>query len=161
MSSCRPETVAFTATAPLRITATREVGADPEAVFAALADAASWPAWFPGLDEARWTSPAPHGVGATREVKVGPLRVAEEFIVWDPGERIGFTFVSTNLPGTRAGVEIAELVPVRGGRTRVSYTMALEPVGLPARLARPVAPVARLAIGRGLAGLDRYLADRA
>ncbi|WP_052668309.1 hypothetical protein [Nitriliruptor alkaliphilus] len=69
--------------------------------------------------------------------------------------------MSTNLPGTRAGVEVAELVPVRGGRTRVSYTMALEPVGLPARFAVPVAPVARLSIGRGLAGLDRYLADRA
>jgi uncharacterized protein YndB with AHSA1/START domain len=161
VSTCRAETLAFTATAPLRITATREVGAAPDRVFEVLADAASWPEWFPGLSQARWTSDAPHGVGSTREVQVGPLRVAEEFIVWEPGERIGFTFVSTNLPGTRAGVEVAELVPVRGGRTRVAYTMALEPVGVPARLAAPLSPVARTAIGRGLAGLDRYLADRA
>lgn len=160
MPTCRRETVAFTATAPLRITATRRIAAGPERIFDALADTASWPAWFPGLSAARWTSDGPHGIGSTRQVEVGPLRVAEEFIVWDPGERIGFTFVSTNLPGTRAGVEVAELVPVRHERTRVSYTMALEPVGLPARLGPPIAPIARAVIGRGLAGLDRYLADR-
>lgn len=158
MGRCRPETVAFTATAPLRATATREIAADPDRVFAALADASSWPAWFPGLGAARWTSSAPYGVGSTREVRVGALRVAEEFIVWDPGERLGFTFTSTNLPGTRAGVELAELVDVGGGRTRVAYTMALEPAGVPARLGPPVTPAARTAIGRGLAGLERYLA---
>lgn len=68
----------------------------------------------------------------------------------------GFTFRATNLPGTRAGVEVAELVAIAGDRTRVSYTMALEPVGLLARLAAPVAPIARLTIGRALAELDRY-----
>ncbi|MEX0836179.1 MAG: SRPBCC family protein [Nitriliruptor sp.] len=161
MTSCRPETVAFTATAPLRVTATREIIAGPDRIFAALADASSWPRWFPGLDQARWTSPEPHGMGSTREVKVGPLRVVEEFIAWEPGVRFGFTFESTNLPGTRAGVELVELLPVTAHRTRVSYTMALEPVGLPARLAPPLKPVMRAAIGRGLAGLDRYLAQGA
>lgn len=157
MPSCRPETVRFTATAPLRIAATREVGAGPDRVFATLADTSSWPRWFPGLDAARWTSQAPFGVGSTRVVEVGPLEVEERFIVWEPQERFGFTFVATNLPGTRAGVELVELVPIRPGRTRVAYTMALEPVGLPPLLGRRIAPVGRLALARGLAGLDRYL----
>jgi uncharacterized protein YndB with AHSA1/START domain len=159
--SCRPETVAFTATAPLRVVATREIPAPADRIFAALADASSWPAWFPGLRAARWTSPGPHGVGSTRTVEVGPLEVEEAFIVWEPGERIGFTFTATNLPGTRAGVELVELVPVGPDRTRVSYTVAVEPAGLPDRVAAAAAPVGRVAIGRGLAGLERYLTDAA
>lgn len=157
MATCRLETTAFTATAPLRATSVREIAAAPDRVFDALADAASWATWFPGLEAARWTSSAPYGVGSTREVKVGPLRVEEQFIVWEPGERFGFTFTATNLPGTRAGVELVELLPVGADRTRVSYTMALEPVGVPGPVGKPLAPVLRAAIGRGLAGLDHHL----
>lgn len=160
MPTCRPETVAFTATAPLRISASRTIAASPEQVFATLADAGSWPRWFPGLREARWTSPRPYGVGSRREVRVGPLVVEEAFIVWEPGERFGFTFVSTNLPGTRAGVELVELRDLGGDRTRVAYTMAVEPVGLPRRVASAAAPLGRVAVGRGLAGLDRELTGR-
>lgn len=157
MPTCRPETVAFTATAPLRISASRTIAASPDRIFAALADAGSWARWFPGLREARWTSPRPYGVGSSREVRVGPLTVAEEFIAWEPGQRFAFTFVSTNLPGTRAGVELVELIDLGDGRTRVAYTMAIEPLGVPRRLAGAAAPVGRVAVGRGLAGLDRYL----
>lgn len=158
MPRCRPETIAFTSTAPLRATVTRELGASPAHVFDVLADTASWPRWFPGLDAAAWTSAAPHGLGSTRQVRLGPLRVDEEFIVWEPGERFGFTFTEVNLPGTRAGVELVELVAVREARTRVAYTIALEPRALPRPVAGAAAPVGRLAIARGLAGLERHLA---
>ncbi|MEX1177674.1 MAG: SRPBCC family protein [Nitriliruptor sp.] len=157
MATCRPETPAFTATAPLRVTATREIAAEPAVIFDTLADTSSWPAWFPGLQDARWISTAPYGVGSTRQVSVGPLRVEEEFIAWEPGVRFGFTFLSMNLPGTRAGVEMVELLPVDDGRTRVSYTMALEPVGVPSWLGPALAPVVRGAIARGLGGLDRHV----
>jgi uncharacterized protein YndB with AHSA1/START domain len=158
---CRPETVAFTSTAPLRSTVTREVGASPDRVFEVLADTDSWSRWFPGLHAATWTSTAPHGVGSTRQVRLGPLQVDEEFIVWEPGDRFGFTFTDVNLPGTRAGVELVELVPVGAGRTRVAYTIALELLALPPRVTGAAAPVGRLAIGRGLAGLDRHLSATA
>jgi uncharacterized protein YndB with AHSA1/START domain len=155
--TCRPETLAFTATAPLRVTVSREIAATPDRVFATLADTGSWPRWFPGLHAARWTSPRPYGVGSTREVSVGPMDVTEEFIVWEPGERWGFTFVATSLPLARAGVELVELVELAAGRTRVVYTIALEPTGVPARLAQLAAPLGRVALGRGLDGLDRHV----
>lgn len=155
---CRPETVAFATRAPLRATVVRELSADPTRVFGVLADAESWPRWFPGLRAARWTSPDPYDVGATRQVTLGPLKVDEEFIVWEPGERFAFTFTETNLPGTRAGVELVELVGLPSDRTRLSYTFAVEPVGLPSALGASLAPAVRTLIGRGLAGMERELA---
>lgn len=161
MPTCRPETVAFTATAPLRAAAVREVAGTPDEVFAVLADAEGWPRWFPGLRAARWTSPGPHGVGSTRQIALGPLQVDEEFIVWEPGERFGFTFTGANLPGTRAGVELVELVPVDDGRrTRVSYTFSVEPVGVPRVVGARLTPVVRGLLGGGLRGLDREVQRR-
>ena len=162
MPTCRPETVAFTATAPVRASAVREVSGTPDEVFAVLADAEGWTNWFPGLRSAGWTSQGPHGVGSTRTVTVGPLQVEEEFIVWEPGRRFGFTFTGTNLPGTRAGVELVELVPVDDGRrTRVSYTLSAEPVGLPRLIGARLTPIVRAALGGGLRGLDREVQRRA
>jgi uncharacterized protein YndB with AHSA1/START domain len=154
---CRPETIAFTATAPLCATVVRELPDPPERVFTVLADAPGWADWFPGMRTARWTSPGPHGVGSTREVTVGPVRVDEEFLVWEPGERFAFTFLASNLPLARAGVELLELTAVPGGRTRVSYTFAVEPTGLPAPLAAVAAPAVRRTVAQGLAGLARHL----
>jgi uncharacterized protein YndB with AHSA1/START domain len=156
--TCRPETVGFTAVAPLRATVTREVAAPASEVFDALADASAWVDWFPGLTGGRWTSDGPRGVGSTRQVQLGPLTVDEEFLVWEPGERFAFTFTSTNLPTARAGVELVELVPQGPDRTRVAYTFAVEPVGLPRGLAGASAPIVRAVLSRGLAGLERHLA---
>jgi carbon monoxide dehydrogenase subunit G len=159
--SCRPETTAFTATAPVRASAVREVAGTPDEVFAVLADAEGWTRWFPGLRSCRWLSDAPHGVGSTRRIALGPLQVDEEFIVWEPGARFGFTFTSANLPGTRAGVELVELVPVDDGRrTRVSYTFCVEPVGVPRLVGARLTPLVRGALGGGLRGLDRELQRR-
>ncbi|MTV27457.1 SRPBCC family protein [Nitriliruptoraceae bacterium ZYF776] len=157
MPTCRPETSAFVATAPLRAHASRQVPAAPDEVFAVLADAPGWSRWFPGLSSATWTSPAPHGVGSTRTVRVGPARVDERFVVWEPGARFGFTFTGSNLPVARAGVELVELVDIGDGRTRVSYTMAVEPFGVPRPLGRLATPVLAATIARGLAGLERHL----
>jgi hypothetical protein len=101
--ACRPETLGFTATAPLRATATREVPA------------------------------------------------------WEPGERFAFTFTGTNLPAARAGVELVELVEPGPDRTRVAYTFAVEPAGIPRALAASSAPIVRAVLSRGLAGLERHL----
>ncbi len=162
MPSCRPETTAFTATAPLRTSVVREIDGTPDEVFAVLADADRWSRWFPGLRNTRWTSPPPHGVGSTRQVGLGPLTVDEEFIVWEPGERFAFTFTGANLPGTRAGVELVELVGLEGGgRTRVSYTFAVEPVGLPRVVAARLAPVVAGLVGAGLRGLESEVRARA
>jgi uncharacterized protein YndB with AHSA1/START domain len=156
--ACRPETLGFTSTAPLRATVTRDVSASAPRVFDALADPSSWVAWFPGLTGGRWTSDGPRGVGSTRQVELGPLTIDEEFLVWEPGERFAFTFTATNLPAARAGVELVELVPRGPDRTRVAYTFAVEPVALPGTLAGTAAPLVRAVLTRGLSGLERHLA---
>lgn len=157
----RIETLDFLSVAPLRATAQRVLPFSPEQVFDALADAESWPTWFAGMRSATWLTPAPHGVGSEREVVVGPLTVAERFVVWERPTRIGFTFTGASQPGTRAGVELMELREVAGG-TVLTYTFAVEP-SLPRPVARllgaAVAPVvSRVLLGRGLAGLERHLA---
>lgn len=153
----RPETPAFVPQAPVRAVAEREVGATPDRVFEVLADAPSWERWFPNMRSCRYTTAAPYGVGSRRRVQVGPLKVEEEFVAWDPGERWGFTFVDVNLPGARAGVELVELTPVGDDRCHVRYTMAIEPAALAAPLAGLFTRAAEKGLRDGLAGLDRYV----
>lgn len=157
MATTRPETLAFLDLAPLRVTARCEVDATPEAVFDALADADSWPQWFPGMDHCGWLTPAPHGVDSQREVRVGPLHVVERFVVWDRPRRWGFTFTATSPPVARAGLELIELEPLDGGGTAASYTMAIDPP-VPAALARLATGPMEATLADALAGLERHLA---
>lgn len=158
MGTTRPETLEFVATAPLRAGARRELDAPPGDVFDTLADASSWVHWFPGMQHCAWLTPAPHGVGSQREVRVGPLRVVERFVVWDRPTRWGFTFTAASPAIARAGVEVVDLTPADGGRTAVTYTMALDPARpaavAPGLVARPM----EANLAAALAGLDRFLA---
>ncbi len=158
MGRTRLETLDFIDRAPLSVTATRVIAAEPKAIFAVLADAPSWPSWFKPLTGARWTSEAPFGVGSTRQVSVGPAVIDEQFIAWEPGHLFAFTFTATSVPMARAGVERVLLEQTTTG-TEVSYTMAVEPV-VPALLAKALAPGLRLGLGRGLAGLEKHLRQR-
>ncbi len=130
MPSTRPQDVGFYSTAPVHFSATRTLPATPDEVFAALADTPSWPQWFAALTKAEWTSDAPYGVGSTRRVHIGPIKVDERFIVWEPGVRWGFTFTATTIPTVRAGAELVELAPVGadGQQTEATYHMHLDPL---------------------------------
>ena len=153
----RPETPDFVDRAPIRAVAEREVGATPDRVFEVLADAPSWERWFPNMKRCRYTTPAPHGVGSRRKVQVGPLKVEEEFVLWEPGKVWGFTFRDVNLPGAKAGVERVELTPVGDDRCHVRYTMAIEPLPLLAPLGGPFTAAAEKGLRDGLQGLDEYV----
>lgn len=156
MPTTRVETLAFAQSASWRFSAERDLSAPPEIVFAALADASTWPEWFPLLHKADWVTPPPHGVGSERWVKVGPTRVDERFIAWDDNQRIAFTFTAATLPVVRAGVEVIELEP-SGTGTRARYTMALEPPAGIGALRAVVAPGVRWTLQRALTGLDEHL----
>lgn len=160
MPATRPQDYSFTTRAPLRVSATRIVDASPHRVFDRLADARSWRRWFPGMVACWYLTRPPHGVGSVRRVWVGPLRVDDRFIVWEPGRRWGFTFESTNLPWASAGVEVVDLEETDDGRTRVTYRMSLEPRGpMGALLRRRRTEVGR-ALAGALAGLDADLRRR-
>jgi carbon monoxide dehydrogenase subunit G len=71
-------------------------------VFAVLTDVEKTGTWFPGNVREEWTSPAPHGVGATRHAIVKVLgrqtendAVATEF---DPPRRAAMRGTSPNAP---------------------------------------------------------------
>jgi uncharacterized protein YndB with AHSA1/START domain len=157
MAQCRPETIDFLDRAPTKVVVERDVDAPPERVFEVLADTPSWPQWFPSVRVARWTSGDNGGVGSTRFVDAAGLKVHERFIAWEPGRRWAFTFLRTNVPLARAGVECADLEPLDSGRTRVRYTMALELRRPVSWLAGRFAERARSGIADGLDGLAAFL----
>ena len=158
MVSIRPEGVGFATDAPVRAVATRDLAATPEVVFDTLADAASWPRWFPGMRRCEWLTEPPHQIGSRRRVVVGALRLDERFVVWDRPHRWGFTFEAANLPLAYAGVELIDLEPLDAETTRVRYTMAIEPPRLAAPLARRGTPAIHRTLDGALAGLERHLA---
>ena len=57
----RDEDLGFIDRAPRVQVVEAAVRSEPTAVFAALADAAAWPRWFPGVRAAWYSTPPPHG----------------------------------------------------------------------------------------------------
>jgi uncharacterized protein YndB with AHSA1/START domain len=121
--------------AAVRVVRDVELPAAPDEVFAVLADHAGWPRWFTGMRDVTIDGAAA-GVGALRTVSVPPARVQERFLVWDPGARLVFNIVGSNLPGLRAMAEDWRLEPTAGG-TRLTIDIAVDPT-MPLRLARGV-----------------------
>ena len=74
--------------------------ASPEAVWALLADTASWPTWS-GVDEAHRTkdgAPDPEGVGANRVFITSKVRNEEEIVRFEPGRALGYRVIGGTLP---------------------------------------------------------------
>jgi len=152
----RQEDLTFLERAPLQVQTTHVVAHAPAVVFDALADTPSWPTWFPALRSAAWTSTAPYGIDSTRVVVVGPVRIHERFIAWEPGRQWGFTVTSTSPSVVRALVEVADLDDLGDGSTRITYTLAAEPV-LPRLVARRLGPGVGVGLKRGMIGLGHHL----
>src|SRR5262245_35737160 len=131
------------------------VAAPRAAVFAAIADAGSWPRWFPNVRAACYVTPSPHGVGTVREARVGGTRWTETMIAWD--DRCwAWTVTRASVPFAAAQVERFAFEDAGSG-TRVRWTVALEP-RLLARLGAPLAArtIPRL-FTRAMQNLDAYL----
>jgi hypothetical protein len=149
----RKEDIGFVDRAPAVHTAEATLALPRPRVFAAFADAGSWPRWFPNVRAAAYLSPPPHGVGTIREAHVSGTRWLEEMIVWDEATRWGWSVVGASVPFATAQVECFDFADVPGGGTRVRWTLALEP-RLVARLGARFAPAA---LGRMLARATRAL----
>jgi hypothetical protein len=130
--------------------------AAPDA-FHVLADHDEWTTWFGGMRRVRVDGPA-SGVGARRTVWVGLSRVTEEFVVWEPGRRLVFDIVASNLPGLDAMTEVWSLTPVTDASCRLDVVVAVAPKG-PLRRAPALVRWVIARATRGAAGIEARCAS--
>ncbi len=152
--------LSFVDTAPFHLEWTRILEAPPARVFEILATAENQRGWFHDFVEARWTSPAPHGLGSEREVELKLLTVKERFLAWEPAARLCFAVDAITLPLVRAMMEDMRLEPIGEDKTRFVWRVYYRP-SLAMRL---VHPVGRKIFGdmfeKSIDGLARYAASR-
>jgi hypothetical protein len=148
--------------APQVVRVTTHFKAQPAQVFAAFADAATWPRWFPLMTSARWLgAPGGGALGKEREVKLTGLGTfVERFIAWDEPDRFAFTVVRSTSPMMKKFGEDYRLVSDNGG-TRFDWTMGAEPAGAGKLLAPGLRIVMRRLLARAGKNLDRELRSRA
>ena len=156
--SLTPRPPDWTPTAPVKVSATREIAATAKEVFDALADHETWPEWFTAIDKVERIGDLHDGIGSKRRVHIGRAHVDEEFIVWEPGKAWGFTVFEANMPPLLGTLnELVTIQEIGPDRVRVTYLMAYDP--------KPWAkPVLRLAsrrlkkeLGEALDNLGRHI----
>jgi hypothetical protein len=158
--TCREENIRFLETAPEKVVNVVEVPATPEAIFKVFEDDKAWTEWFEGITHVDWTSPRPFGVGTTRTVSLGAMKVWEHFFIWEENKRFSFYFTQTKLPFVKALVEDYQLEAINESSTRFTYTVAYEPA-LPLKLAGPIGKSAlRKTFGRAAKSLVTYMKNK-
>ena len=128
--------------------------AAPAAVYALLADGASWPAWSPidAFELEREGAHEPEGVGAVRLFRNGRVEGRDTITELVPDRRLGYTHVSS-LPvkDYRASVELEP----DGAGTRIRWRASFRPT-VPG-----TGPLLRAALGRFLRRCAEGLAEHA
>lgn len=161
MATLTPRPPEWNPTAPFQPSATRDLDASPSEVFAALADHENWPKWFTAIERVERFGDKHDGVGSNRRVHINKrVSVDEEFNVWEPGERWGFTILSATVGGLKSMNELVTIEDLGDDRSRVTYTMFIDPK-LPLSLVLKVAQKGlRKNIGDALDNLGPYIATQ-
>jgi len=136
------------------------IEAPPAKVFAAFADAASWPGWFPLMTKAVWLDPAGGGVGRERDVTLrgfGTFR--ERFLAFDAPDRFAFTVIASSSSMMKRFGEDYRLV-AEGNGTRFDWIMGAEPAGLGTIAAPGLRLFMRRLLTRAARNLDRTLSGQ-
>jgi hypothetical protein len=127
-------------------TAIELVKATPEQIFDVFEDAHAWTEWALPIRKVEWTSPSPYGVGTTRNVHlIGDMTAYEEFVAWERGKRMAFTFVGCSRDVARSFLEDYRVTDLCNGSCRVEWYMAMEVNGSSRHLlflTRPIMQVA-------------------
>jgi hypothetical protein len=158
MPALPPVPLSFFESAPVRVTSHRLVKGAAADIGARFDDAHFWVDGLM-LRSMTWTSPRPHGTHTTRTVEVGPIRVEEQFLAWEP-TRVAFRLDYVSAPLVEAFAEDWSVVDAAPGHSVVRWTVALRLRG-PARLLQPLVRVAlRVAGWVALGHLARWLRAR-
>lgn len=157
MKTLEPTGLDYFDRAPLRVVASATLAASPQKVFAAFADPATWPRWFPLMKTATWTK-GDGGVGAEREVWLTILGGhVERIIAWDVGKRFSFTMIGTTSPLASQIAEDYRLSP-SGDGTRLDWVLAATPTTL-GKVSKPaLSAFMKRVFRKGGRNLDRILA---
>ncbi|MEP4146572.1 MAG: SRPBCC family protein [Halioglobus sp.] len=122
------------------------VKASPEQIFEVFEDAHSWTVWAMPIQKVEWTSPKPFCVGTTRTVSMmGGMDGYEEFIAWERGKRMAFTFVGCNKEATEKFLEDYRVTDLGDGSCRVEWYMAMETRGASRHMMWLTRPLMRMA----------------
>ena len=106
------------------------VRATPEQIFEVFEDAHSWTQWAMPIQNVEWTSPKPFGIGTTRTVSMmGGMDGFEEFVAWERGKRMAFTFIGCSKDATEKFLEDYRVTDLGDGSCRVEWYMAMETRG--------------------------------
>jgi uncharacterized protein YndB with AHSA1/START domain len=149
-----PMDVASLDASPFRIENEAIANAPPERVFDVFVSGERQTEWFPDFVACRWTTPAPHGVGATRDIEMKTLTVKERFLIWERGRRVTFSMFGITVPLVKAMAEDVHFEALGDGRTRIVWRVHYSP----RLLMRAVHPIARAIFGKMFAGATRGLA---
>lgn len=118
------------------------IKATPEQIFEVFEDAHAWTVWAPPIQNVEWTSPKPFGVGTTRTVSMmGEMVGYEEFIAWERGKRMAFTFIGCSKDNVNKFLEDYRVTDLGNGSCHVVWYMAMENKGgdnFMSNLTRPI-----------------------
>jgi uncharacterized protein YndB with AHSA1/START domain len=112
--------------APQRFVFEATVAAPKGAVFGAIsADPSTW-TWWPGHEEGSYESPAPHGVGSRRHMRMGDSWYRETILAWDEPTRWAYR-VDESADSVLDALVEEWIVEGDGDRSTVRWTFAVEP----------------------------------
>jgi hypothetical protein len=134
--NCTPVDESFLEAAPLRLRGSFDVNQSAARTWDELcADDALH--WCRILNDVRWTTPRPFGVGTEREVKSlgGSAYLREHYFRWEEGHRHSFYVKETTSPLFKALAEDYLVEPRGENACRFTWTIGVEltPVGRPGK----------------------------
>jgi hypothetical protein len=122
------------------------IKATPEQIFEVFEDAHAWTVWALPIQKVEWTSPKPYGVGTTRNVHMmGDMIGYEEFVEWERGKRMAFSFLGCSKDATSKFLEDYRVTDLGNGSCRVEWYMAMEVKGFSRHVMFLTRPIMRLA----------------
>ena len=137
--------------------ATQIIKATPEQIFDVFEDAHAWTVWAMPIQKVEWTSPKPYGVGTTRSVHMmGNMIGHEEFVEWERGKRMAFSFVGCSKNATEKFIEDYRVTDLGDGSCKVEWHMAMETRGLSRHMMFLTRPLMRMANRRMFKKFKQY-----
>ena len=143
---CTKVGVDFLEQTPNMFVAREVIRATPEQIFDVFEDAHSWTVWAMPIQKVDWTSPKPYGVGTTRSVHMmGDMTGYEEFVEWERGKRMAFSFIGCSKDATEKFLEDYRVTDLGDGTCRVEWYMAMEVRGFSRHMMVLTRPIMRMA----------------